>query len=561
MRTFMQGPRLRLAMLLLAVIMTIAIVYGMISPGMRGADQDHQSGSARSIIATINDEKVDSDALDKLADQQEKQMEQYGQQPPSAMMMGMIRGEAFKRLVDQTLVLQAAKREGIKVSGRDVNNEIDKIVASQIEMVKGKLFPNHKGPITDAEVNKAIGRAHPGSTLNSVKDEIRQSISTNDLHDQLMIQRLVDKLVSGIDSSPKAIRASYDSAKYSQITIKTDKRSAADAEKLATDLVAKIRGGQDFASVAKEHSEDPSAKSGGAQTMFMPKRYIQKPIADVIFKLKPGEVSDPVKTDEGIMILRLDGIKNTAPADLSDPKKERQYKDTFLNDAKREIAEKYLDGLHKSAKIDIKDHELKAISMQQDIYAAATPDLRKSKAELAIKELQRALVDKDNEQRGEVIARINAELGSLYVMLAAPGPISISSKDQKDYHEKAKASYEAALKKIEDSDIRLSLARLYIDDKQYDKALQSLDIVSKNSYADPGPHQQILQMYQQMKSAPNIDALIAKTKGAPTIDALIAKEKAWQDDYNKRMKASQPAGSPTSPQTVTIPAPSAGKSK
>jgi len=67
-----------------------------------------------------------------------------------------------------------------------------------------------------------------------------------------------------------------------------------------------LRGGKDFAEVAKEHSKCPSGKSGGDLGEFGPGQMV--PAFDqVVFKEEVGKVHGPVKTEFGFHLLEITG--------------------------------------------------------------------------------------------------------------------------------------------------------------------------------------------------------------------------------------------------------------
>lgn len=83
----------------------------------------------------------------------------------------------------------------------------------------------------------------------------------------------------------------------------------ADAETLAVELVAKLRADntvENFAKLAKEHSTDPGSKDNGGVYKDVPRGRMVKPFEEAIFSLPVGQISDPVKTDFGFHIVRVD---------------------------------------------------------------------------------------------------------------------------------------------------------------------------------------------------------------------------------------------------------------
>ena len=84
-----------------------------------------------------------------------------------------------------------------------------------------------------------------------------------------------------------------------------------DAKKAA----ARVKGGEDFAKVAAELSNDPGSKGEGGDLGFFTKDRMVQPFAETAFKLAPGEVSEPVKSQFGWHVIKLEEkrVKSVPP--------------------------------------------------------------------------------------------------------------------------------------------------------------------------------------------------------------------------------------------------------
>jgi peptidyl-prolyl cis-trans isomerase C len=75
-------------------------------------------------------------------------------------------------------------------------------------------------------------------------------------------------------------------------------------EQAAEDLKARIEGGADFATVAREHSQCPSSREGGDLGEFGPGQMVPE-FDRVVFSAAVGEVHGPVQTQFGFHLIEI----------------------------------------------------------------------------------------------------------------------------------------------------------------------------------------------------------------------------------------------------------------
>lgn len=101
--------------------------------------------------------------------------------------------------------------------------------------------------------------------------------------------------------APETVRASH------VLIAAGDKRDDAAALTRAREVLAKARGGADFAALAKEYSDDASVAKNGGDLGFFTRGQMVKPFEDAAFALQAkGELTEPVKTQFGYHILRFE---------------------------------------------------------------------------------------------------------------------------------------------------------------------------------------------------------------------------------------------------------------
>jgi foldase protein PrsA len=126
-------------------------------------------------------------------------------------------------------------------------------------------------------------------------------------------------------------------------------------EKTAKEVKAKLDKGEDFAKLAKEYSQDPgSAANGGDLGWFGPGKMV-KEFEDAAYKLKVGQVSDPVKTDYGYHIIKVTDKEEKKPFGEMKEQIEFEVKRSKLDSAK---VQSKVEKLIKDAKVEIEDKDL-----------------------------------------------------------------------------------------------------------------------------------------------------------------------------------------------------------
>jgi peptidyl-prolyl cis-trans isomerase C len=145
--------------------------------------------------------------------------------------------------------------------------------------------------------------------------------------------------------TPEKLQQAYDAAAKEQKpqTEIHARHILVDTQAEAEAALKRIKAGEDFAKVAKEVSKD-AADEGGDLGWFTKDRMIPE-FADAAFKLNPGDVSDPVKTQFGWHIIKVEGKRQTTFPPFDQVK--GQVQAFVVQQAQAELIEQ----LHKDAKI------------------------------------------------------------------------------------------------------------------------------------------------------------------------------------------------------------------
>jgi peptidyl-prolyl cis-trans isomerase D len=124
------------------------------------------------------------------------------------------------------------------------------------------------------------------------QDAIRQKISIS----QQDSQRYFDENRQQY-ATPEKVQASH-------ILLKTAGKDDAAVKKQADELLAKLKGGADFAETARKISEDPVSAAKGGDLGFFERPAMVKEFSDAAFALEPGQLSEVVKSQFGYHIIK-----------------------------------------------------------------------------------------------------------------------------------------------------------------------------------------------------------------------------------------------------------------
>ena len=119
-----------------------------------------------------------------------------------------------------------------------------------------------------------------------------------------------------------------------------------ETEDQAKAVAERLKKGEDFATVAKEVSKDPGSGAQGGDLGFFAKDQMVPEFADVAFKLEPGKVSDPVKTQFGWHIIKVEE-KREKPVPTLD-----QVRDQIEQYVNRRAQQEAIQKLREEAKVE-----------------------------------------------------------------------------------------------------------------------------------------------------------------------------------------------------------------
>jgi len=128
-----------------------------------------------------------------------------------------------------------------------------------------------------------------------------------------------------------------------------DDKTDESAKIKAMDVLKLARAGKDFAELAKEYSKGPSKDNGGYLGTF-PKNAMVEPFASTAFSMKAGEISEPVKTQFGWHLIKVEKVNEASSLPESEAKDKirQRFKDertkTIAYDKAVDVYDSLFDG-------------------------------------------------------------------------------------------------------------------------------------------------------------------------------------------------------------------------
>jgi peptidyl-prolyl cis-trans isomerase C len=253
------------------------------------------------------------------------------------MYKSRIRGQVLEGMIMEKLLDEQAAKAGITVTESDVNDKIAELTAKQ--------------GITAANLGSILQMQ--GISMEQFRSQMKKTIT---------YEKLMETAAGGTDVNDADALAYYEENKAdfntpeqvqaSHILIKvepsaTEEEKAAAKEK-AEKLLEQVKGGADFAELAKENSDCPS-KSKGGDLGYFGKGQMVKEFEDAAFGMQPGDVSDVVETQFGYHIIKLTDHKKAGLTPFADVKED--IIENLKQNKQRQVFTEYIKKLRTEANI------------------------------------------------------------------------------------------------------------------------------------------------------------------------------------------------------------------
>ena len=145
----------------------------------------------------------------------------------------------------------------------------------------------------------------------------------------------------------------------SHILVKVDKNAGPDVQKAALEkakaIATEAKGGKDFATLAKEKSEDLGSKSQGGDLGWLEKGVTDPAFESALFALKKGDISDPVLSAEGYHVIDLRDVREGKVKPFEEVKADlaKQYLESEREHRYSDVSGKLTDAIYKDPSLEV----------------------------------------------------------------------------------------------------------------------------------------------------------------------------------------------------------------
>ncbi len=265
--------------------------------------------------------------------------------------------DLLRDLIDQQLLLQRGEQMNISAD-TEVIKRLDEIRkqmhAESMEDVEkaaqaqGVSFEEFKQNLKNSIITQQVIGEEVGGHISVTQQEMQQFYDEHKAQMERPEQvRLSEILIS--TQAPAAAKATAGGTPLPPQSPEAD--TVAKAQAKADDVYKQLQGGAKFDELAKKYSEGPTAANGGDLEYFK-RGVLSKDLEDKVFAMQAGQYTEPVRTNQGFVILEVTEHQSAGIPPLKDVQ-EQVHQQIYLQKMQPALRD-YLTKLREDAYIDIK---------------------------------------------------------------------------------------------------------------------------------------------------------------------------------------------------------------
>lgn len=265
---------------------------------------------------------------------------QIGARGDQLELVKQLREEAMDLVIEQELAAQAAEEEGIEADAEEVDKQIGELreVFDTDAQFRMKLEADG---FTEESYRRHVERM---AAAKIYLDRVRMGVA--DVSDA-EIEKFYAENERRL-TLPVQVRVRHILLRWKPLGTQDDRAAL---RKQMQPILERARAGENFAALAREFSEDTSTRSAGGDTGFFGPGTMVPAFEKAAYSLKVGEVSDPVSTDFGVHILKLEERQESRLLSLDEVREQLR---NYLREQKMEAAvQKKLDELRAAADVEV----------------------------------------------------------------------------------------------------------------------------------------------------------------------------------------------------------------
>lgn len=297
---------------------------GFVIPGLR---------TRSALAATVNDEPIYWSEVDQEVARAAAQFNVTLSGAEGGKQRAELTGVMIDRLIDERLIVQAARKRGGEANDAQVDAEMARIT-EQLGGAQGLQAALSQRNLTMVDARRIVRLTLTVRALMPLVTEVKVS-------DDEVRKSFTER------------RAQFDEAEQVRASHILIRASTPQEEERAKQTIVLIRGrlakGEKFADLAKQYSEDPGSKSNGGDLGFVAKGSLVPEFEKVAFSLKPAEVSPPVKTQFGYHLILVAEHKPARQATFAQV--QGQIREQLLQQKREAAFQKWLEAARKQATI------------------------------------------------------------------------------------------------------------------------------------------------------------------------------------------------------------------
>lgn len=249
--------------------------------------------------------------------------------------------QTLMQLVNQSLLVQAGRRNNIQVPDAEVEAEIARIAASrrqsvaQFEAAQSRLGIDKAGlrrQVRDSMLAQLVQQGQVASEAKVSDEEVTAAINR--------------ARAQGVTNLPQATPKPRYHAQHILISGQGER-----AQRLAQRLAQDARSGADFGQLARQYSQDAGSAANGGELGWLSVGETVPEFERVMSSLKPGQISQPVRTQYGWHVIRL--VETRTPNTPEDRVRAGVH-EAMVAQKTQAAMESLLQQLHKNSFISIR---------------------------------------------------------------------------------------------------------------------------------------------------------------------------------------------------------------